>query len=119
MDYIVVGTGVVCAVVVDTVRLPIYGLPYLTTALRAENTDITELVIVATLSAFVGAYLGTRILKTVTLRLVQIVVALTMMSISVGLGGGLIWTFRSIRGNDRSRYGRRHVEGFSRGRFAL
>jgi uncharacterized membrane protein YfcA len=85
-----VATGVVSAVIVDTVRLFVYGLSYVTESFEAMPGEITGLVVAATFAAFVGAYVGTRLLKKVTLRTVQIVVALTMIAIGMGLASGWV-----------------------------
>lgn len=45
---------------------------------------------VATLCAFLGAFIGARILNKITLRSVQIIVALTMIALGIGLATGLI-----------------------------
>jgi uncharacterized membrane protein YfcA len=83
-----VATGVVAAVMVDTVRLSIYGASYFTAQLERLPPGATGLVVAATLSAFVGAFVGKRLLKKITLRGVQLTVALCMMAIGVGLSAG-------------------------------
>jgi uncharacterized membrane protein YfcA len=85
-----VATGVVSAVIVDTVRLAVYGVSYITASFEAVPREIIGIVIAATLAAFAGAYLAARLLKKVTLRAVQIVVALMMISVGTGLATGLI-----------------------------
>jgi hypothetical protein len=42
------------------------------------------------LSAFIGAWLGNRLLKKVTLRMVQLLVAAMLLAIAGALGSGLI-----------------------------
>ncbi len=44
----------------------------------------------AILAAFSGAFLGNRLLKKVTLRAIQILVAVMLLGISAGLALGLI-----------------------------
>lgn len=83
-----IATGVVCAIIVDTVRLAIYGVSSVTTHFQALPPEIAGTVIAATLSAFVGAYLGARLLDKVTLRGVQLVVAVCMVLVGVGLAAG-------------------------------
>jgi uncharacterized membrane protein YfcA len=48
------------------------------------------IVIAASAAAFVGAFAGARLLHKVTYRAVQIIVAVTMICIGVGLIAGLI-----------------------------
>lgn len=85
-----VGTGVACAVIVDTVRLAVYGLSYYGAKLAVLPTGVVAPLLVAILCAFLGAFMGTRLLDKITLRGVQIVVALTMAVIGTGLAAGLI-----------------------------
>jgi uncharacterized membrane protein YfcA len=85
-----VATGVVSAVIVDTVRLGVYGVSYFTVSFEALPREIVGLVISASLAAFTGAFLGARLLKKVTLRTVQIIVAACMIGVGGGLAAGLI-----------------------------
>ncbi|MBI4184913.1 MAG: TSUP family transporter [Proteobacteria bacterium] len=85
-----VGTSVVATVIVDTVRLTVYGLSFYTANLLAMRPDLSGLVVVATAAAFAGAYLGARLLRKVTLRFVQIVVGVMVSVIGAGLVSGLI-----------------------------
>jgi len=85
-----IATGVVSAVIVDTVRLTVYGASYFTTSFRAVPAEIAGLVAVATLAAFIGAFFGKRLLKKVTLHTVQVIVAVCMIIVGGGLAAGLI-----------------------------
>jgi uncharacterized membrane protein YfcA len=85
-----VATGVVCAVIVDCVRLSVYGTSYLTDRLDALPPGVAGLVISASLAAFAGAFLGARLLQKVTLRTVQLVVATGMIGVGTGLAAGLL-----------------------------
>lgn len=82
-----IGTGVVAAVMVDLVRLTVYGL-----SLPAALFEAPVLGIVgpATLSAFLGAWLGARLMTKVTMRSIQIVVAVFLMLVGAGLATGLL-----------------------------
>lgn len=81
-----IATGVVIACIVDFSRLGVYFSRFSTSGLT-ENIPI---VIAATLSAFAGAFLGSRLLKKVTLGGVQIVVTIMLIVLSIALGVGLI-----------------------------
>jgi hypothetical protein len=85
-----VATGVVSAVIVDVVRLAVYGVSQFTASFAALPEDIIGIVVAATLSAFAGAYLAVRLLEKVTLRAVQIVVAVTMIAVGAGLATGIV-----------------------------
>lgn len=84
-----VATGVVCAVLVDVVRLGVYGLGplymhgFLDGAMPAS-------VLVATVCAFIGSYGGKRLLPKVTLPLVQTLVAGSMVVIGVAMALGAL-----------------------------
>lgn len=85
-----VATGVASAVIVDLTRLGIYGLSHFTRNFARLTPDVWTVVAVATICAFLGAFAGSRILKKVTLRWVQIVVAITMIALGAGLASGLV-----------------------------
>jgi len=84
-----VATGVVSAVIVDTVRLSVYGASYVTENLERLPQEIVGLVI-ATISAFIGAFFGKRILTKLKLEVVHLIVAICMICIGVALASGLI-----------------------------
>jgi uncharacterized protein len=57
---------------------------------RAGLSENMTLVASATLSAIAGAYIGNKLLKKVTLRFLQVTVAIMLIIISLCLGAGLI-----------------------------
>jgi uncharacterized protein len=81
-----IATGVVISLMVDIPRIVMYGatLPGL------HLGDYRLLIPAAVLAAFGGAWLGNRLLAKVTLRLVQLLVALMLLAIAAALGSGLI-----------------------------
>ena len=81
-----IATGVLIACLVDFSRLIVYASSFSVEMLN-ENLP---LLIAATLSAFAGAYLGKRLLKKVTFRSVQLLVAIMLIIISLAMGSGLI-----------------------------
>ncbi|MCH2169957.1 TSUP family transporter [Myxococcota bacterium] len=85
-----VATGVVSAVIVDCVRLTVYGVSYFTTNFRAVPPDLAGLVLAATLAAFIGAFFGRRLLRKVTLRTVQLIVASWLIVVGGGLAAGIL-----------------------------
>ena len=85
-----VGTGSACTVLVDVVRLLVYGAAFQTSGWAAVDRGNVGLVLAATLSAFSGAWLGKRLLKKVTLRAVELTVAAMMVLIGAGLATGLL-----------------------------
>jgi uncharacterized protein len=83
-----VATGVVSAVIVDAARLVIYGTGFMSDHL-AQSQGTLAPVVVGTLCAFIGSFVGKRLLQKVTMRTVQIVVAMAMLLIGSGLVVGL------------------------------
>jgi uncharacterized protein len=81
-----IATGVVIACMVDVTRLAIYFNHFKNVGLESHR----GLLIAATLSAFLGACFGNRLIKKVTLRSIQIIVTLLLIFIAVGLATGLI-----------------------------
>lgn len=84
-----VATGVVSAVIVDAVRLLVYG----TAILAGQFTQAQAIaipVIVGSICAFIGTFVGKRALQKVTLRTVQLIVAIAMLGIGTGLALGLL-----------------------------
>jgi hypothetical protein len=85
-----VATGVVSAVVVDVVRLLVYGLSFFTRRLLEVPGELMGVIAIAMGSAFLGAYVGTRVLERITLRGVRVAVAAMMLLVGLGLLTGLI-----------------------------
>lgn len=81
-----IATTVVVSTFVDVTRLSVYTTRFD----KAGLTDNMTLVICATLSAIVGAYIGNKLLKKVTLHFVKITVAILLILLSIGLGSGLL-----------------------------
>lgn len=84
-----IGTGVVSTAIVDTVRLAVYGVSFYASQIVVLNGEIAGPVVVAMASAFLGAYLGARVLTKVTMRFVRIAVALMMIVFGLALAAGL------------------------------
>lgn len=81
-----IGTAVVVSTFVDLTRLGIY-------AGRMQAADFgadLPVVVVPTLSAILGAYIGHKLLKKVTLDFLKITVAIMLLLISIALGAGFI-----------------------------
>src|SRR5215203_1245581 len=76
-----VATAVVVSTFVDFTRLSVYATRFT----KAGLTDNLILVVCATLSAIVGAYLGNKLLKKVTLRFLQVTIAIMLIIISLAL----------------------------------
>lgn len=81
-----IATGTAIALLVDLTRIPIY-LRRLPGHLLADQAT---LLVVTTVAAFVGAYLGIRLIPKITLQGVQILVGVLLLVIALGLLLGVI-----------------------------
>jgi len=81
-----IGTAVVVSTFVDLTRLGVYATRFIS----ADLTDNLTVVLFATLSAIAGAYLGNKLLKKVTLKFLQVTVAILLITVSIALGAGWI-----------------------------
>ena len=81
-----IATTVVISCFVDFTRLAVYATRF---AKAGLDENIT-LVLSATLSGIAGAYLGNKLLRKVTLKFIQTLVAVMLILISLALGAGLI-----------------------------
>ncbi len=79
-------TTVVISCFVDFTRLSVYASNLKLSDLNSNAT----LIVVATLAAFLGAFLGNKLLKKVTLQFVQTIVAMFLILMSLGLGLGVV-----------------------------
>lgn len=84
-----VATGAVAAVIVDAVRILVYGSASLAAHLE-QSGSLAIPVLTATMFAFLGSYFGKQLLGKVTLRSVQLTVAAVMLIIGSGLALGLV-----------------------------
>lgn len=81
-----IGTAVVVSTLVDITRLGVYATRFS----RSGLTENITIVAIATSAAIAGAFIGNKLLKKVTLRFLQIFVAIMLICLSVALGAGLI-----------------------------
>lgn len=81
-----IATGVVIASLVDFTRLSVYATRFKEAALYEH----LALILAAVAAAMAGALLGNRLLKKITLRFIQIIVAVLLFLIAAALGMGLI-----------------------------
>ncbi|MCB0482310.1 MAG: sulfite exporter TauE/SafE family protein [Flavobacteriales bacterium] len=78
-----IGTGVAIACFVDFTRIPLYAGHIM----DLQNTPYA-LLIVAVLSAFLGAWLGKKFLTKMSLPLLHLMVAYMMMAVAIGMIAG-------------------------------
>jgi len=81
-----IATGVVIASLVDFTRLSVYSSRFK----EANLHEYLILIIAATLAAIAGAFIGNKLLKKITLRFIQFLVAIMLFIIAIALGAGII-----------------------------
>ena len=81
-----IATAVVVSTFVDFTRLSVYA----TSITKAGLHENLSLVISATLAGIAGSYIGNKLLKKITLKFMQILIAIMLIIISLALGVGLI-----------------------------
>lgn len=81
-----IGTAVVVSTFVDFTRLSVYST-------RLLATDLTEniiLIVIVTFSGIFGSFIGNKLLKKVTLKFLQVTIAIMLIILSLGLATGII-----------------------------
>lgn len=81
-----VATNAAIAALVDTSRIVIYGLTFDLALIEAQST----LILMATIAAFLGVFLGTQLLAKVTIGFIQKLVAVMLYLLGVLLCIGVI-----------------------------
>lgn len=81
-----IATNVVIAVLVDVSRLGVYGASFSWSAV----SDYRGIVLAAIVAASLGAWLGARLMKKITMRGVQLTVSVLLVVVALGLGSGVI-----------------------------
>jgi uncharacterized membrane protein YfcA len=81
-----IATGVVIASLVDFTRLSVYSSRFK----EANLHEYLTLIIAATIAAIAGAFIGNKLLKKITLRFIQVLVAAMLFLIAIALGAGII-----------------------------
>jgi hypothetical protein len=83
-----IGTSTVSAVIVDLARLVVYGVSFYTIRFTA-SANMGSLMLAAIVAAFAGSFVGARLLKKVTMRMIQIVVGALLIVVGCGIATGL------------------------------
>lgn len=80
-----IATGIVVACEIDIVRLMVYS----TDKYQLDESNY-KLLFIAVIMAFMGAYLGNKFLKKITIKTIQIIVGLLLVVYSVLMGIGIL-----------------------------
>ena len=81
-----IATGVVLACIIDASRLPVY-FKTISPDIIVQNQST---ILYATIAAFIGAYIGSKLIEKVTIDWIQKVVAVMVIMIAILLATGII-----------------------------
>jgi len=86
-----VGTVVVSAVFVDVFRLAVYGLTFIRMDIGMMETEgALGYIVVGTIAAFLGSFIGSRLLKKITLELIHAIIGVMLILLGLALGMGVV-----------------------------
>lgn len=86
-----ISTGVVCAVLVDFSRLIVYGVSFFSKEFETLSAHGgAELIATATIAAFLGTFLGTRLIKKMTMPIIKQIVGGMLLILAIALGAGWV-----------------------------
>ena len=80
------GTGAVIASMIDVARISVYSR----TVSSEILTNNLPLLSISTFSAFVGAYIGNKLLKKTTMESVQTIVSISLFLLAITMAAGII-----------------------------
>jgi uncharacterized protein len=81
-----IATGVAIACLIDITRLTVY----FEEIRKSINSFDYSLIIAATAAAFIGAYAGSKLIKKITVKTIQYIVAITLIIFALLMGSGII-----------------------------
>jgi uncharacterized membrane protein YfcA len=86
-----IGTSVVSAVVVDMSRLTVYGVTFFSKNFEILKNQVgIGLITAAILVAFLGSFIGSRMVKKITMNTIKVIVGILLFLLAVALGSGLV-----------------------------
>lgn len=86
-----IGTMVVSSVIVDISRLIIYGLTFFERDIfLLKQQGGFNLVLAGCLCAFIGSFIGSRILEKISLQSLKVLIAIMLLLVAITLGFGVI-----------------------------
>ena len=81
-----IATGIAIALAIDLTRIPMYSSKFFSASFFTEN----PIIIIATVSAFAGAFIGRRLLKKITFDIIHTIVGIAIILLALVLGLGVI-----------------------------
>lgn len=85
-----IGTGVLCSVIVDVIRILVYGWAVYTQKFtEAFSQNMTGIVTAASITAFIGSYVGSKLTHKITFRMLQIIVGSMLLILGFAIMIGI------------------------------
>lgn len=85
-----IGTSVVSSVLVDIVRLTVYGWTFLSKKFVGSiSAEMFGLLIAASFTAFIGSYIGSLLIHKITFHTIQIMVGVMLLILGTAISVGL------------------------------
>ncbi len=85
-----IGTSVIVSTFVDIVRLLVYGwIAFFEKYTYALSTEMQGILIAASLTAFLGSYVGSQMIHQVTFRTIQLIVGLMLLILGTAIALGI------------------------------
>jgi uncharacterized membrane protein YfcA len=81
-----IATGVIIACMIDVSRMSVY----FTNISKVKDSLNLNLIIIATLAAFIGVYFGNKLVKKITINTIQKIVAFMIIVFAMALGLGIV-----------------------------
>ena len=85
-----VGTIAVVATLVDIVRIIVYGLTVFKKHFAMIEPGKWILVVIAVIAAWTGSFLGSRLLRKITMRGLRFIIGILLLLLGLGLGSGIV-----------------------------
>lgn len=85
-----IGTGVVCSIIIDVIRLLVYGWAVYTQKFaEAFSINMSGIVTAASIAAFLGSYIGSKLTHKITFRMFQIIVGSMLLILGFAIMFGI------------------------------
>ncbi|MFA6914933.1 MAG: sulfite exporter TauE/SafE family protein [Parachlamydiales bacterium] len=85
-----IGTGVLCSVIVDVIRILVYGwAAYTQKFTEALSQNMIGIITAASITAFLGSYIGSKLTHKITFRMLQIIVGSMLLILGFAILVGI------------------------------
>lgn len=86
-----IGTGVIASIIVDLVRLLTYGyVMFFEKYTHAFSKNLIGILMVASLTSFLGSYIGLKMIKKITFRSIQLLVGIMLLTLGTAIALGIV-----------------------------